>query len=153
MALSWRRWTASRKPKECGRSLRANASPSCAISLRRLPGKRRNFVRVLQMRDPTLGERITASFYAWELRGRGWQLSGYPVELEPPFRRCSMLPQFAPPPVPFDDGKRPTLLSSLVDEVRGLFVRAAPALPVLASSFEEQEPFPASDGRTLVTLL
>ena len=34
----------------------------------------------------TREERLTAQFYDWERRGRGWQLWSYPVELEPPFR-------------------------------------------------------------------
>ena len=99
-----------------------------------------------------LAERVTASFYAWELRGRGWQLSSYPVELEPPFRRCFLIPQSDAPAVPFDDGKRPTLLSSLADGVRGLFV-SSPSVPTVREDpFEEQEPFPADENEPLVAL-
>ena len=32
----------------------------------------------------TQAERLTAQFYKWERRGRGWQVWEYPVELEPP---------------------------------------------------------------------
>lgn len=40
----------------------------------------------LQVSPPvTLLEARTARFYAWEKRGRGWQVWGYPVDLEPPF--------------------------------------------------------------------
>jgi hypothetical protein len=31
-------------------------------------------------------EQLTAAFYEWEIRGRGWQVWPYPVALEPPFR-------------------------------------------------------------------
>ena len=31
-------------------------------------------------------EALTHNFYAWEMRGRGWQSYPYPVALEPPFR-------------------------------------------------------------------
>ena len=102
----------------------------------------------------SLTERITASFYAWEVRGRGWQLANYPVELEPPFRRCCMLPELAQASVPIDDGKRPTFLSSLADGVRGLLVPESPAsdLAITDEPFEEPEPFPAVDGGPLVAL-
>jgi hypothetical protein len=33
------------------------------------------------MSGPTLPERLTEQFYAWELRGRGWQEFTYPVAL------------------------------------------------------------------------
>lgn len=54
---------------------------------------------------PSLVERLTENFYQWEVRGRGWQVWPYPVDIEPPF-------------VPFshaisserriDDGRRPS---------------------------------------------
>lgn len=63
-------------------------------------------------------ERLTKQFYAWEQRGRGWQVWPYPVSLEPPFR--PFLFHFLPPPTQtIDDGKRPTFLSSLVDRLKG----------------------------------
>ena len=33
----------------------------------------------------TTEELISAQFYAWEKRGRGWHVWNCPVELEPPF--------------------------------------------------------------------
>jgi hypothetical protein len=100
----------------------------------------------------TLTERITASFYAWELRGRGWELASYPVELEPPFRRCFMLPQLREPQAPYDDGRRPTFLSAIIDVVRGLTTSAAVVAAAPGAPYEEQEPFPADDNGSLVTL-
>jgi hypothetical protein len=58
------------------------------------------------MSGPTLPERLTEQFYAWELRGRGWQEFAYPVALEPPFRP---FPGYVLPPIR-DDGHRPGLL-------------------------------------------
>jgi xanthine/CO dehydrogenase XdhC/CoxF family maturation factor len=63
-------------------------------------------------------ELLTESFYAWEKRGRGWQLWPVPVELEPPFRPF-YFPQAAAPAVSLDDGRRPTLLSRLTDRILG----------------------------------
>jgi len=56
-------------------------------------------------------ERLSENFYAWELRGRGWQLWDEPVRPEPPF-----LP-FHGHALPYrnriDDGRRSSLLGSL----------------------------------------
>lgn len=66
-------------------------------------------------------EIITQSFYAWEVRGRGWQLADYPVALEPPFRYCFVLPDLTAERTIIDDGKRPTWVSALIDSVKGTF--------------------------------
>lgn len=98
-------------------------------------------------------EIITLSFYAWEIRGRGWTVAPYPVELEPPFRPFGILPDLSPSYEVIDDGKRPTFLSSLVESVKGAFLPAPPpSLPVPVSSFEEPEPYPATDSPDWVSL-
>ena len=61
------------------------------------------------MAEPTLAERLTEQFYAWELRGRGWQEFADPVVLEPPFRP---FPGYFLPPIK-DDGHRTGLLGRL----------------------------------------
>ena len=61
------------------------------------------------MDQHTLPERLTEQFYAWELRGRGWQEFPYPVALEPPFRP---FPGYFLPQVQ-DDGYRPGFLGRL----------------------------------------
>jgi hypothetical protein len=61
------------------------------------------------MAEPTLAERLAEQFYAWELRGRGWQEFARPVVLEPPFRP---FPGYVLPQVR-DDGHRPGLLGRL----------------------------------------
>jgi len=60
---------------------------------------------------PSLAEELTANFYLWEKRGRGWQVWDYPVQLEPPFEpffhsRIIRRPQI-------DDGRKPGFLKSL----------------------------------------
>ncbi|MBE0556261.1 MAG: hypothetical protein IH628_03430, partial [Proteobacteria bacterium] len=100
----------------------------------------------------TFAEAVTASFYAWEIRGRGWMLSDYPVVLEPPFRGCVLLPGFtASPHVIVDDGKRPTLLSSLVAGVKDAIL-ARQVEPQRSEPFEEPEPASAVTGDTLTAL-
>jgi hypothetical protein len=79
------------------------------------------------MSGPTLPERLTEQFYAWELRGRGLQEFARPVALEPPFRP---FPGYFLPPIK-DDGHRPGLLGRLL-----LPPRPEPATPEI----EEPEP-------------
>ena len=94
-------------------------------------------------------ERITESFYAWELRGRGWQLADYPVSLEPPYRPFFLIDGAGSPPEVLDDGKRPTLFSALGEGFTRLFARAEQA--PLTEPFEEQAPFPAINLGSLLT--
>jgi len=60
-----------------------------------------------------LSDALTEQFYAWEKRGRGWQMHPYHVSLEPafvPFLR------FAPNrPEEIDDGRRPSVVGRLVE--------------------------------------
>jgi Type IV secretion-system coupling protein DNA-binding domain len=79
------------------------------------------------MSGPTLPERLTEQFYAWELRGRGWQEFAYPVALEPPY---VPFPGYFLPPIR-DDGHRPSFLGRLI---------APPRPPEEAPQFEEPEP-------------
>ncbi|MCU7933924.1 MAG: type IV secretion system DNA-binding domain-containing protein [Candidatus Thiodiazotropha sp. (ex Dulcina madagascariensis)] len=62
---------------------------------------------------------LTEAFYAWERRGRGWQLSEYPVQLEPHF-----IPFFShiqgSTPV-FDDARKPTVISRFMERLRTFF--------------------------------
>lgn len=76
----------------------------------------------------------------------------YPVELEPPYRPCLLIPS-GEARAPLDDGKRHTLLSRLVSALPTLFT--APEAISQEPGFEEQEPFPAVDPgpRETFTLL
>ncbi len=83
-------------------------------------------------------EKLTDQFYEWEIRGRGWQVWDVPISPEPPFRpfyghyvSLENIP---------DDGRRPTLLSSLVSKLsRSLAGEEAP--PEIPQE-EEDDPEP-----------
>lgn len=60
-----------------------------------------------------LSDELTTRFYTWEERGRGQHVFEFPVELEPQF--YPFFGHFARTPQLIDDGKRPTLLSSIVN--------------------------------------
>lgn len=62
----------------------------------------------------TLAEKLTADFYLWERRGRGWDVWGEAVELEPPFRPFYHF--YRPVRVP-DDGQRPSILGQLLSRL------------------------------------
>lgn len=83
------------------------------------------------MQALTPQERLTRQFYAWEMRGRGWQVWPYPVCLEPPFR--PFFHYLQPSPAPIDDGRRPTILSSLIDSFK-----RKPSEPV-QQTFDDEE--------------
>src|SRR5579862_578242 len=85
---------------------------------------------------PTIHEQLTDQFYRWEIRGRGWWLFKEPVHPEPPFVpfESHELPET---PV-VDDGRRPTLLSSLWRKVAA----PPPVPPVIPQEEEEPEPIP-----------
>ena len=63
----------------------------------------------------TLSEKLTANFYRWEQRGRGWQVWDTSIELEPPFAPFTVDPRIFPPAV--DDGQYPSFTVSLLKRV------------------------------------
>jgi len=60
----------------------------------------------------TLSQILTSRFYAWEGRGRGWQVFEDSVDLEPEF--YPFFGHFATSQPVIDDGKRHTLFSGLI---------------------------------------
>ena len=97
----------------------------------------------LESTVPTLAELLTARFYAWEKRGRGWQVWDEPVELEPAyeqfFHQCPELH------VTVDDGRRPTLLSRLSQKLRTFFLGAGEVREPRAFSVpSDSDPHPAA---------
>lgn len=94
----------------------------------------------------TLADELTEAFYAWELRGRGWHGTNGPVMLEPLFRRCQYMrpPAVTGPATPYDDGRRPTLLSSLVDRLRGQ--QATTTLPVARPPLTQEDEHPVREA-------
>jgi predicted DNA-binding transcriptional regulator AlpA len=103
-----------------------------------MPGEEEN-TPLGQLLPLTREERLTAQFYDWERRGRGWQVWSYPVELEPPFR-----PFFHhyvdPGPAP-DDGRKPTGLSAFMDTILGRSTAPVPTAPLEEEPESEPEPF------------
>src|SRR5438445_367658 len=86
-----------------------------------------------------LSESLTQNFYRWETRGRGWRVWNTPVELEPPFEPFHFyFPQVRPP---FDDGRKHTMLSGLIESVRKGFTPSA----------SEQEGHYEPDVRSYIT--
>jgi hypothetical protein len=68
---------------------------------------------------PTLAEQLTARFYEWEKRGRGWQVWKNPVDLEPAYEPFfHHYPELGPA---VDDGRTPTDLSLLADKAQRFF--------------------------------
>lgn len=60
-----------------------------------------------------LDEALTAQFYSWESRGRGARIFDHPASLEPPF--APFIGYTAPTAPAFDDGRKPTGLSSFME--------------------------------------
>jgi predicted DNA-binding transcriptional regulator AlpA len=118
-----------------------------------MPGEE-GIVRRGQSFPQTQGERLTAQFYDWEKRGRGWQVWNYPVQFEPPFR--PFLGHYAEPLPVIDDGRKPTFLSALLDTLRGSPAHSATATPhadpYSVSEPEEPTPEPFDDDTPLVEL-
>jgi len=65
---------------------------------------------------PSTSEQLTENFYQWERRGRGWQLWPEPVEIEPVYE--PFMHRYSGYPSSYDDGRRPTVLSSLIERIR-----------------------------------
>jgi len=90
---------------------------------------------------PTHAELLTAQFYDWEHRGRGWQVWGYPVELEPPFR--PFLFHYATPAAPgYDDARKPTVVGAFFEKLRDKLIHPmqTPGYEPPLDNPEEPEP-------------
>src|ERR1044071_9212288 len=83
-------------------------------------------------------DQLSAQFYQWEMRGRGWQVYDKPVAPEPPFR--SFDGYFQPRQPDFDDGRRPTALSSFVERLRRKLSTEPPPATDTPTEAEEPEP-------------
>jgi len=101
--------------------------------------------------SPTLSEQLTRDFYRWEKRARGWQFWYDVVELEPlfePFFYHGLSFQTA-----VDDGRRPTLLSSLIERLRRCLTGSSKTRQILISSIpdmlDEPEPDLFDDSSTI----
>src|ERR1039458_9505113 len=86
---------------------------------------------------PTAHEQFSEQFRRWELRGRGWQVFDEPVDPEPPF--VPFHGHYLPESPVVDDGRRPTVLSSLFRKLTSPRPEAPPVIPE-----PEEEPEPQS---------
>lgn len=87
----------------------------------------------------TIHEALSAQFQAWERQGRGLALLPYPVRPEPcfrPFAGYSLPPGFA-----VDDGRRPTVMSSLFRKLSEAWNQDENS-PVLEAAEEDEVPEP-----------
>ncbi len=85
---------------------------------------------------PDAASSLTAAFYAWELRGRGWQAYDRAVSLEPPFR--PFMGHIFPKRPPVDEGRRETWLSALAGRFFGKTTEAPK--PLKPEDLLEPEP-------------
>jgi hypothetical protein len=92
---------------------------------------------------PELTQRLTENFHFWELRGRGWLVAEYPVELEPPFEPFYHFQLTQGPPI--DDSRKPTFLSSLAEMFSGSAGRPKEVLSYEVAEPSEMEPEPYGD--------
>lgn len=97
----------------------------------------------------TSAEYFTCQFYLWESRGRGWFLANQPVHLEPPF-----IPfiRHQPKPVFIDDGRRPTLISSLIESFSPKKKQVENPQDELFLDYETIEPFAYTAESDLLVL-
>src|ERR1043166_2533882 len=86
----------------------------------------------------SLHERSSEQFYKWENRCRGWQVFPEPVFPEPPFAEFNghYLPEV---PVE-DDGRRPTILSSVIRKLSRSIGDIPEPPPIIPEPEEEPEP-------------
>ncbi len=85
---------------------------------------------------PTAHDHYSQQFQKWEVRGRGWQVFPEPVSPEPPFVPFGyrkMTETLAP-----DDGRKPTLLSSLMRKVANTVAPKPAPEPVETEVAEEE---------------
>jgi len=82
----------------------------------------------------SLAEQLTANFYLWEQRGRGWQLWDYTVELEPPYEPFFF--HYVSPQHTIDDARKPTFLSGLAEKFVKAFTRPQPQEPAAVEFLE-----------------
>ncbi len=86
---------------------------------------------------PIVHDQLSEQFYRWEQRGRGWRVYGESVYPEPPFAPFDG--HYQPEVRAIDDGRRPTLLSSLFRKLVGSRPEGTPAAP---EPEEEPQPTP-----------
>jgi hypothetical protein len=80
-------------------------------------------------------EALTRQFYAWERRGRGWELFPYAIALEPPFR--PFLGHYVKRVSGNDDGRRPSVFEAFASALR---IGGRPTPELESEVYEPAEP-------------
>ena len=97
-------------------------------------------------------ERLTQSFYEWEIRGRGWLIFDEPVDLEPPFRAFAHIRQLPGPVV--DDGRKHSIFSAAGEKIASFFKPSEPKQPEFdLSIFDEPDPVYVDHDEEIVELV
>jgi hypothetical protein len=94
-------------------------------------------------------EHLTSAFYAWEERGRGWQLWDHPVEIEPQY--SPFVPAVTAPARLVDDGRTPSRLNELAQRAKAYLSRprvGAEAQPAELRQSKQGTTAPALAGQT-----
>lgn len=89
-------------------------------------------------RRPSPTELLTAHFYDWERRGRGWCLYDAPVSLEPPYKPFWRHSGIISAAQPTDDGRVETLGSAVTSFFKGLI--GGNKVSGVSTDWEEDEP-------------
>jgi hypothetical protein len=106
-------------------------------------------MRLVGREQPRLAS--TVRFYDWEMRGRGWQVWPYSVELEPPFVPFSRHPRVRP--VVADDGRKPNQITEAFKSLFGMSRgHDVSTVSDVAAFSEEPEPNPFRPSESAVEL-
>lgn len=89
---------------------------------------------------PGIHEQLSEQFYRWENRGRGWKVYDEPVYPEPPF--VPFNGHYLPAAPVVDDGRKPTLFSSLVEKLSRKLSTETPPVTTEPDNEDEPEPTP-----------
>jgi hypothetical protein len=95
-------------------------------------------------------EALTDQFYAWEKRGRGWQVFDSAVTLEPPFR--PFLGHYLTVRGTPQDARRPSLFGGMLEALRGETSPPAADSNTSYDPVEEPQPEPFSSNGPLIEL-
>lgn len=96
-------------------------------------------------------EALTAQFYAWEQRCRGWEAYPFPVDLEPPFE--PFFYHSVPTSLPvIDDSFRPSLFTRGYNAIKNVVGAEDEVNEVESQNDQPLAPFPFEDDTELIAI-